>query len=350
MEEEVAVMEALLNGGREEQMQAAAALQISKLTSKQKHRLVDKGVIKPLVSMLNSRDCDAVEAALVALLNLAYGSERNKKRIAKSGAMPILIALLQCERAEMIELAITTLFILSSCAGNKLMIASSGAIPLLVELLARGDTYHHDNNSSISIISISVQAKIDAISTLHNLSTSKQLIPRLISSGLMSYLLQEIIGESSKRSVEKSMALLESIVSSSDAGLKRVAAAEGAVQALVETIEEGSPECKEHAVGILLLMCQSCRDKYRGILLREGVMPGLLQLSVEGTWRAKNLARTLLLLLRECSSSRELKKSEILEQIMERIDAEDGFNGTSLSLVEQMIAKLASSSLCVKCE
>lgn len=67
-------MEALIHGGREQQIEAALAL--SNLTSKQKHKLVERGMIIPLVSMLNSRDYEAIEAALLALLSLAYGSER----------------------------------------------------------------------------------------------------------------------------------------------------------------------------------------------------------------------------------------------------------------------------------
>ncbi|GAB4847884.1 hypothetical protein Ancab_026943 [Ancistrocladus abbreviatus] len=259
--------------------------------------------------------------------------------------------LIQCQSAELSELAITTLYILSSCATNRQAIASSGAIPLLVGLL--GGVYEHDydkNNHHHNNISnnISMQAKLDAISTLHNLSTSSQIIPSLVSSGISFYLLREIIHASEKSSnlVEKVVALLESIVSSSETALEGVVGTNGAIQAFVEIIEEGSQQCKEHAVAILLLICQSCRDKYRGMILREGIMPGLLQLSVDGTWRAKNSAQTLLLLLRECSSSgSESKqlKNEIMEQIMERIDAEeDGLNGMTLRMVEEMIAKLST--------
>ncbi|GMH06791.1 hypothetical protein Nepgr_008631 [Nepenthes gracilis] len=349
---EEVVMEAVLSGGREERIQAAA-MALGKLTSKQKHKLVEKGIIIPLVSMLNNGDNEAVEAALLAFLSLAYGSERNKIRIAKSGAIPALLTIIQCNQTAIMELAITTLFVLSSCTGSRQIIASSGAIPLLVGLLAEdyeqsSSSSSNNNNNDVSF-GISTQAKLDAICTLHNLTTCNQIIPSLISSGVAFYLLREVIDSPEKSSdiVEKSMALLENIVSSSETGLKRVAAAEGAIQAFVETIEEGSPQCKEHAVGILLLICQSCRDKYRGILLKEGVMPGLLQLSVDGTRRARNLAQTLLLLLRERSSNNGSKskqsKSEIMEQIMERIDAEeDGLNGTTLRLVEQMIAKLSA--------
>ncbi|KAI4350634.1 hypothetical protein L6164_005072 [Bauhinia variegata] len=64
----------LWHGDREAQIQAAMLL--SRLSSKQRHKLADKGVIEPLISMLNSQDYEAIEAALCALLSLAFGSER----------------------------------------------------------------------------------------------------------------------------------------------------------------------------------------------------------------------------------------------------------------------------------
>lgn len=253
-----------------------------------------------------------------------------------------MLEVLHCQSTTLIELTVAAMLILSSCLENKLEIASSGAIQRLVEIL-NGDFADDDNSYG----RISVQAKIDAVATLHNLSTCHQLISPIVSSGV-TYCLLQLIHSSEKSAglTEKTIALLENIVSSSEDALQEIAAACGAIRALVETIEEGSPQCKEHAVAILLLICKSCRDKYRSSILKEGVMPGLLQLSVDGTWRAKNMARDLLLLLRDCSSfgsrSKQLK-NELVEQIMQEIDAEgDTVAGTTLRLVEEMIAKLST--------
>lgn len=71
---EKAVEENLFTGEREAQVQAATEL--ANLTSKQRHKLAERGVIVPLVSMLHSEDYEAIEAALSALLSLAFGSER----------------------------------------------------------------------------------------------------------------------------------------------------------------------------------------------------------------------------------------------------------------------------------
>lgn len=71
---EEAVIENLFNGEREVQVEAARDL--SKLSSKQRQKLAERGVIEPLILMLQSQDYDAIEAALFALLSLAFGSER----------------------------------------------------------------------------------------------------------------------------------------------------------------------------------------------------------------------------------------------------------------------------------
>lgn len=68
------MVENLFSGDREVQIQAATEL--SKLSSKQRHRMAERGIISPLVSMLQSQDYEAIEASLLALLGLAFGSER----------------------------------------------------------------------------------------------------------------------------------------------------------------------------------------------------------------------------------------------------------------------------------
>ncbi|KAF5961636.1 hypothetical protein HYC85_002845 [Camellia sinensis] len=317
--EEAAVVEALLCG--DGQRQILAAKRVCKATSKQRHKLAER-VVAPLVMMLHPRqqqqvqDYDTIEAALFALLSLASGSEQNKIHIVKSGAVPALLKLLHCQ--------IESLFNLSTPMTTTTKITT--------------------NNNII----ISIQAKLDIIATLHNLSTYHQTIPSIVLSGVVVSLVQLIYGyEKSSELVDKAMALLERIVSSSESALTEAASTGGTIQALVEALEEGSPLCKENAVGILVLICQSCRERYRGIILREGVMPGLLQLSVDGTWRAKEMARALLLLLRDCSShhhgsSRNKQwKNVLLERAMEQIDADERV-GTALRLVEETIAKLSA--------
>ncbi|GFY87230.1 hypothetical protein Acr_05g0008690 [Actinidia rufa] len=325
------VVEALLSGDGERKILAARGL--CKLTSKQKHKLAERGVVEVLVLMLHGQEYETIEAALLALLSLASGSERNKIHIAKLGVIPVLLKLLQYQNKSIFDLAIAALLIVSSCTANKPAIANSGAIQLLVETL--------NTNSN----SITIQTKLDIISTLHNLSTSHQIIPSIVLSGVVVSLFKLIyVYEKSSELVEKAVTLLERIVSSSEIALKETASTEGVIRALVEALEEGSPMCKEHAVGILFLICQSCRERNRGLILREGVMPGLLQLSVDGTWRGKETSRDLLLLLRDCSgggSRRKQWKNVLLEQAMEQIDADERL-GMGLRIVEETIAKLSA--------
>ncbi|XP_061343829.1 U-box domain-containing protein 3-like [Gastrolobium bilobum] len=327
MEKEV--VENLWNGNRE--MQIQAAMELRKLSRKQKHYLAESGIMVPLVSMLHSQDYEAIEAALHALLSLAFGSERNKTRIIKSGALPVLLSLLYCQSQTVAELSIASMLTISSCNANKIAIASSGAFPLLAQFL---------NSTS------STQSQLDTVATLHNLSTCQEITPLIVSSGVILSLL-ELIQRTGKSSqlVEKAIGLLEHIVSSSESALCEAASIVGTIPTLVETIEDGSSQSKEHAVGTLLLICQSCREKYRGLILREGVMPGLLQLSVDGTRRAKNLAKELLLLLRDCSSYSSSRSQQIshehIERIMDEIYAErEELAETTLKLVEDMVAKL----------
>ncbi|KAL3813819.1 hypothetical protein ACJIZ3_015087 [Penstemon smallii] len=324
-----AMAEALLFGEREAQI--LAAREIGNLNSKQKQRLVEKRVISQLIVMLHSHDYDSIEASLFALLNLAFGSERNKLHIAKYGAIPAILKILQWQNESLLELSLAALLILSSCSGNKPEIASSGAVQLLFELL--------DSQ-------LGHQAKLDIISTLHNLSTSSQLIPSIVLSGGLISLTQLIYAsEKSSDLAEKAMALLESIISLSDVALNQVSETGFVIQMLVEMVEEGSRACKEHSVGILVLICKSCKERYRGLILMEGVMPGLLQLSVDGTRRAREKAKALLLLLRDCSDGgssqrvKNLKKNVMFEEVMREIDRGER-GGSSVQMVEEMIAKL----------
>ena len=71
---EKVVVENLLSDERESQIQAANEL--ANLGIKQRQKLAERGVIAPLISMLHSEDYEVTEAALVALLSLAFGSER----------------------------------------------------------------------------------------------------------------------------------------------------------------------------------------------------------------------------------------------------------------------------------
>lgn len=147
--------------------------------------------------------------------------------IAKSGAITVLLDVIQCENELLVELGVAFLLTLSSCGSNKLAVASFGAIPLLLELL-----------NSQSYNNISLQANLDILSTLHNLSTCNQLIPSIVSYGGVATLIGQI-NLASELVMEKAVALLENLVSSSRNALEEAAGTEGAIQCLVKAMEEG---------------------------------------------------------------------------------------------------------------
>lgn len=69
------VVEALLFGDR--QAQLLAARQLAQFSSKQRHKIAEKGVVPPLILMMSTfDDCEVIEAALFALLSIAFRSER----------------------------------------------------------------------------------------------------------------------------------------------------------------------------------------------------------------------------------------------------------------------------------
>lgn len=68
------VVESLLSGNREAQIEAA--IELSNLSRKQRQKMSEREIISPLLSMLQSQDCITTEVALSALLSLAFGSER----------------------------------------------------------------------------------------------------------------------------------------------------------------------------------------------------------------------------------------------------------------------------------
>ncbi|KAL3849105.1 hypothetical protein ACJIZ3_010987 [Penstemon smallii] len=296
-------------------------------------RLAAAGVIEPLVSMLDcSFSLDAREAALLALLNLAARNQRNKIRIVTSGVVPPLVELLKYQTGNIRELAAAAILSLSSAASNKPTIAASGAAHLLVQILCSG----------------SVQGRVDAVTALYNLSTSEEEPKPVIEAKAVPPLI-DLLKECKKYSkfAEKTTFLLE-ILSDSEEGRIEITNIDGAILSLVETVEDGSSTSMLHAVGALLALCQSNRDKYRTLILKEGAIPGLLRLTAEGTPIAQDRARTLLDLLRESLPDNRLTSS-VLERIVydfaAKVDGSDKAVETAKRLLQDMVQKSMELSL-----
>uniref|UniRef100_A0A2P2J3C7 Armadillo/beta-catenin repeat family protein n=1 Tax=Rhizophora mucronata TaxID=61149 RepID=A0A2P2J3C7_RHIMU len=282
----VELADKLSNGDLHAQIEAARGIRKlvrKSFSGKARSKFAAAGVIQPLVLMLLSPNVDAQEASLVALLNLAVRNERNKVKIVAAGAIPPLVELLKLQNGSLRELAAAAILTLSAAEPNKPTISTSGAATFLVQILSCG----------------SVQGKVDAVTALHNLSTCADNSHPILDAKAVLPLIN-LLKECKKNSkfAEKATALLE-ILSHSEEGRVAITDSDGGILTLVETVEDGSLVSTEHAVGALLTLCQSCRDKYRELILNEGAIPGLLRLTVEGTFEAQERARMLLDLLRD---------------------------------------------------
>ncbi|KHN20937.1 U-box domain-containing protein 4 [Glycine soja] len=273
------------------------------------------------------------EPALLALLNLAVQDETNKISIVEAGALEPIISFLKSQNPNMQEYATASLLTLSASPTNKPIISACGTIPLLVNILRDG----------------SPQAKVDAVTALSNLSTTQ---PENLSIILQTNAMPLIVSllktcRKSSKIAEKCSALIESLVGYEE-GRTSLTSEEGGVLAVVEVLENGTPQSREHAVGALLTMCQSDRCKYREPILREGVIPGLLELTVQGTPKSQPKARTLLQLLRESPYSRPEAEPDTLENIVcdiiSQIDGDDQ-SGKAKKMLAEMVQVSMEQSL-----
>ncbi|CAL1407946.1 unnamed protein product [Linum trigynum] len=299
-------------------------------SAKTRSRFAAAGVIQPLILMLLSPNLDAREASLLALLNLAVRNERNKVSIVTAGAIPPLVEILKFQTSSLRELATAAILTLSAAEPNKSIIAASGAPHFLVQILALG----------------SVQGKVDAVTALHNLSSCTEensshlildpkAVPPLIS------LLKEC--KKYSKFAEKATALLE-ILAKSEEGRTAITDSEGGILTIVETVEDGSLVSMEHAVGALLSLCQSDRDKYRRLILNEGAIPGLLRLTAEGTSTSQERARTLLDLLRDTPEEKRLASSVIEKMVYDIASRVDGSDKAAAETAKKLLQDMVQRS------
>ncbi|KAF8390020.1 hypothetical protein HHK36_024541 [Tetracentron sinense] len=333
-----------------------AAREIRRLTkTSQKYRRQFSGAIEPLISMLRSDSLDCNEAALLALLNLAVKDEKravhlgsafntfsdgkqclpvylNKIYIVDAGALEPLINFLQSQSSNLREYATAALLTLSASAINKPTISASGAIPLLVKILRDGSS----------------QAKVDAVMALYNLSTLQENLSMILAANAIPPLINLLkVCKKSSKTTEKCSALLESLLGF-DEGRTALTSEEGGVLTVVEVLENGSLQSREHAVSALLTMCESDRCRYREPILSEGVIPGLLELTVQGTPKSQSKAHTLLRLLRDSPYPRSEFQADTLENIVSnivsQIDGEDR-SGKAKKMLAEMVQVSMEQSL-----
>ncbi|XP_019154527.1 PREDICTED: U-box domain-containing protein 3-like [Ipomoea nil] len=313
-----------------------AAREIRRLTkTSQRYRRLFCNAVAPLVDMLRSTSLQSNQAALLALLNLAVKDDANKASIISAGALEPIIGFLGSENAIVQEDATAALLTLSASSVTKPIVSASGVIPLLVGVLRQG----------------SPQAKLDAAMTLYNLSTYPTNLTPILQMKPIPHILTLLKScKKTSKTAEKCAALIESLVGYEE-GRAALTAEEDGVLSVVEVLETGSLKSREHAVGVLLVMCQSERCKYREAILREGAIPGVMQLTVQGTPKGKGKAKTLLRLLRDdespCPRADELQADtleNIVSNLIFRMDAEEQ-PGKAKDKLAQMVQVSMEESL-----
>ncbi|XP_059297747.1 U-box domain-containing protein 7-like [Lycium ferocissimum] len=313
-------------------LKVEAAKEIRRLTKTSKrYRRYFSNAVKPLVDMLSSNSFEYEEAALLALLNLAVKDERNKISIINAGALEPIICFLQSENSTLQDHATASLLTLSASSVTKPIISTSGVIPRLVKVLRQGSS----------------QAKVDAVMTLYNLSTYEDNLNHILQTEPICFIIDLLKScKKSSKSAEKCTALIESLVGYED-GRTALTSEEGGILAVVEVLESGSLQSREHAVGALLTMCQSDRGKYREPILKEGVIPGLLELTVQGTPMSQTKAQTLLRLLRDTPYPNSELEPDTLENIVSniisQIDGEEQLGKTKEMLAEMVQVSMEQS-------
>ncbi|XP_076910521.1 U-box domain-containing protein 45-like [Bidens hawaiensis] len=313
--------------------QIEAAQHIRRLTkTSNRWRRHFSPAITPLVSMLCSHSPQAHEAALLALLNLAVKDETNKISIVEAGGLEPIVRFLQSVDPNMQEYAVAAIVTLSASPVKKLAVGASGCIPFLLEILNHGSS----------------QAKLESIVALSNLSTEPNNLTLLLQSNPVPCLVNILkTSKKSSKITERCISVLESLVEFEDVRVL-LTLEEGGVLAVVEVLESGSHQSREHAVGTLLTMCQMDRCIYREPILKEGVIPGLLELTVHGTPKSRAKAHTLLRLLRESPYERPEFVSETLENILSNIISQiDGEEqcGNAKKMMAEMVQVSMEQSL-----
>jgi vacuolar protein 8 len=250
----------------------------------------------------------------------------------EAGALESIISFLQSQNSILQEYATASLLTLSASTINKPVISACGAIPLLVEILRNGIT----------------QAKVDAVMALSNLSTHSDNLDIILKTNPIPSIVSLLkTCKKSSKTAEKCCALIESLVGF-DEGRIALTSEEGGILAVIEVLENGSLQSREHAVGALLTLCQSDRCKYREPILREGVIPGLLELTVQGTPKSQSKSRTLLRLLRDTPYPRSELQPDTLENIVCNIISQidgDEQSGKAKKMLAEMVQVSMEQSL-----
>lgn len=286
-----AAVERLQHGSVEEQARAAWDVRAwTRDDPAAREALGSAGAIPPLVRLLDAPDPAHHNAAVLALLNLAIGNDRNKAAVTAADALPRLVDLLTGSPSPEVQANVAAaLLSMSALDANKPLVGSSGAVPGLVKLLKQqhgaGATQQQQE-----------QGIKDAVGALYNVSLHKPNVALVAGCGAVAALVAAARDWEFVR--DKALAVLGNLAAG-DSGRRAIGGSKDAVRVLVDALGWADfPLAQERAVFVLMVLGHRSRS-LRAAMARAGAVSALLELALLGSPLAQKRATKLLDCFRE---------------------------------------------------
>lgn len=184
--------------------------------------------------------------------------------------------------ADVVEAIAANFVALTALDENKYVVGASGAIPFLVGI--------------IMDVTLTKQARQDAMKAVFNLSISTSNIPAVVGADLLGFLVSSV-GDMDV--TELALSIVGNAVSTPE-GRKAVAGAHPEVFAvLVDVLSwSDSPACQEKASYVLMVMAHKARPVDRQGMVDAGILSAALELTLIGSTLAQKRASRILECLR----------------------------------------------------
>ncbi|GLJ07821.1 hypothetical protein SUGI_0074830 [Cryptomeria japonica] len=276
----------LAAGSLQVKTQAAYELRLlAKRATNFRKCIAEAGAIPFLIPLLSSSsDSRAQENAVTALLNLSINDNNKALIMAASGAVDGIVGVVQ-QGGTMAARENAAALIFSLCVVDDYKVtigAKPAAIPALVSLLQEGKS----------------RGKKDAVTALFNLSVCDGNKAAVLNAGVVGMLVDLIVKrgeeEEGRESVTADALALLSLLSGCAEGLEEVMRSDQAViPALAHLIRVGSDKEKENSIAAISAMCR-CGGEVMEKRLAESIVPPLQMAASMGSSRVKKKATSLL--------------------------------------------------------
>ncbi|XP_057817724.2 U-box domain-containing protein 43 [Cryptomeria japonica] len=322
------LIECLHKGSEGSKLKMAIALSKMELTDQNIKLLGDEGAIPPLVKMISS-NLESKAAALGALKNLSTNHE-NKKHIANAGAVPLILDHLVTSKFPS-NIRETSAIILERimCDDGVQFLVDENAEPLVLEPIIQNllalqqnpSTFfsirRHVLNALLGMLSgpdgenvrsvarsangISVllpliegsdqKIRESVIKLLCSLSEGgSQEISHFLLNGNKFELFVTFLEDDSRGDIQAAAAGILSTLPASDGKVTDALIKAEALPAIIQVLNNGSPNAKENAVGVLLRFTDPSSLETQHMVVHSGAFPLLVNLLYSGTILAKSRA------------------------------------------------------------